>query len=337
MRKSYFISIVVIGFILVAINSYVTYEVARNFFFIWGEKQPVTLEVQPGQTVGEVVDKLFEQGVVKSKYLFLAYTYLLEADKSLQVGRYQLEAPMSIIDLSNELYFKNPEPQIVLKISAGKTISHLEEKIKDKFSFSDSITEKIIEEIQDDFFILRDAPGTATLEGYIYPETYYFDESSQLEDVLNKTLHNWTAKLTPELIQKMNDSKMNFHELITLASLVEKEVHEYKEKQIVAGIFKKRLSVGMPLQIDATVNYVTGKSLPQVTYSDIKVKSPYNTYLKKGLPPGPICNPTLESLKAVLNSKSSDYWFYLSTPRGETIFSATFQQHLEAKRFYLSS
>jgi len=243
---------------------------------------------------------------------------------------------MSIIDLSDKLYFSPPAPQVILTIPAGKTLSQTETILAEEFpQLESSFSEMTVGQIQDEHFILQDAPAEASLEGYIYPETYYFSESASLEGILNKILNNWTNKLTPSFITKMKMSKWNIHQLITLASLVEKEVSDFEEKKIVAGILQKRLRVDMPLQVDSTINYITGKSDPQATINDTKIDSLYNTYRYADLPPGPICNPSLESLRAVLQSKDTPYWYYLSTPEGETIFSENFEQHLSAKRQHL--
>ena len=120
-----------------------------------------------------------------------------------------------------------------------------------------------------------------------------------------------------------------------MASLLEKEVKSYEDKQRVANVLQKRLDSGMALQVDATVNYITAKTDPGVLFEDTRVISSFNTYKYPGLPLGPIANPGIESIRAVLNPIENSYWYYLSTPQGETIFSRTLQEHNIAKAKYL--
>ena len=123
-------------------------------------------------------------------------------------------------------------------------------------------------------------------------------------------------------------------EIITMASLLEKEVKAFEDKKLVSGILWKRLENKMPLQVDATITYITGKKSSKVSLDETKIDSPYNTYKYKGLPPGPISNPGLESIVAAIYPKKLDYLYYLSTPEGETIFSKTFEEHKRAKEQY---
>ncbi|MDD5433577.1 MAG: endolytic transglycosylase MltG, partial [Candidatus Pacebacteria bacterium] len=115
----------------------------------------------------------------------------------------------------------------------------------------------------------------------------------------------------------------------------EKEVKGYQDKQIVAGILWKRLQEDWPLQVDSTINYALGDSGAKLSLDDLQFDSPYNTYRNNGLPPGPICNPGLESIKAAIYYQDSPYWYYLSAKNGQTIFSKTFNQHVAAKAKYL--
>jgi UPF0755 protein len=142
-------------------------------------------------------------------------------------------------------------------------------------------------------------------------------------------LANFGKKLNPELREKIAVQKKTIFDIVTMASLLEKEVITLDDKKIVAGILWKRLEIGMPLQLDATVNYVTGKNDPSVTIKDTTIDSPYNTYKYKGLPKGPISNPGIDSIIATIYPKKTNYWYYLTD--GKTIFSETLQQHNTAK------
>jgi len=155
-------------------------------------------------------------------------------------------------------------------------------------------------------------PGE-NLEGFLFPDTYQFPLRISGEEVVKKMRDNFEKKLTPELREEIEKQGKTIFEIITMASLIEKEVKTKEEKELASGILWKRLEIGMPLQADAA---------PE-------------TYERQGLPEKPICNPGLESILAAVYPKSSGYWYYLSTPEGETIFSKTLEEHNYAKSKYL--
>ncbi|MDD4990029.1 MAG: endolytic transglycosylase MltG [Candidatus Pacebacteria bacterium] len=173
------------------------------------------------------------------------------------------------------------------------------------------------------------ADGAYDLEGYLFPDTYEFVLPITPETVIRKALNNFQEKVPADL------RAGNFYQTMIMASLLEKEVKTYKDKQIVAGILWKRLKEGWPLQVDSTLNYAMAEPSAKLLLSDLDFDSPYNTYRNKGLPPTPICNPGLESIKAAVYYEDSPYWYYLSDKNGKTIFSKTFEQHKAAKARYL--
>jgi UPF0755 protein len=180
---------------------------------------------------------------------------------------------------------------------------------------------------------LQDKPKDVGLEGYLFPDTYEITLGNNCDDILNAMLENFDQKLTPALRTEITNQKKSIFEEITMASLLEKEVKTLDDKKIVSGILWKRISIGMPLQLDSTVNYATGKSDASVLIKDTKIDSPYNTYKYPGLPKGPISNPGMDSIMAAIYPKATNYWYYLSD--GKTIFSETLEQHDIAKAKYL--
>jgi len=192
-----------------------------------------------------------------------------------------------------------------------------------------------VNNFQDAYDFLEDAPGSASLEGYIFPDTYFIDASTGEEGLIKKALNNFDRKLTRELREEIDRQGKTIFEVVTLASIVEREVPSYDDKQMIADIFLKRLEAGIGLQSDATVNYVTGKGLAQPTLDDLAIDSPYNTYKYRGLPPGPISNPGIDSIKAVIYPTSNDYYYFLTTKEGEVIYSIDYEEHLDNKAKYL--
>ena len=147
---------------------------------------------------------------------------------------------------------------------------------------------------------------------------------------------NFDKKLTTDLREEIQKQGKTIFEIVTMASLIEKEVREKEDKEIVSGILWKRLKNNIPLQVDATISYITGKQTTKISREETQIDSPYNTYKYLGLPIGPICNPGIDSIKAAIYPKNSQHWYYLSTSEGKTIFSETLEEHNLAKAKYLS-
>ncbi len=204
------------------------------------------------------------------------------------------------------------------------------------------------------YSFLQNVPKKYDLEGFLFPDTYRLfasiknnDAKIASEAVIKKLLDNFENKLPESAEAKAVKQGLSLYEAITLASIVEKEtgrnaatpeskVKLDEERKIVAGIFYNRLRTGMALESDATINYVTGKNLPSPTLEDLQINSAYNTYKYPGLPPGPIANPSLSSIEAVLNPIQTDYYYFLhKQPSGEPVYSKTFEEHVENKFKYL--
>jgi UPF0755 protein len=182
---------------------------------------------------------------------------------------------------------------------------------------------------------LADIPQGKTLEGYLFPDTYFFLKNAASEDIIKKMLDNFGEKLTPDLRTEIENQKKSIYDVITMASIIEGEVKSENDRQIVSGIFWKRVNDNRTLQSCATLAFILGENKKQYTFLDTRVDSPYNTYLNKGLPPGPINNPGLDSIKAAIYPETTDYNYFLTDPKtGQTIFSKTIEEHNANKAKY---
>lgn len=194
--------------------------------------------------------------------------------------------------------------------------------------------------------IQTNKPKNASLEGFLFPDTYRFNKQSTPTMVAEKMLDNFVIRVdklgvspeTKEYAIAGYDRRMTFYEILIMASLIEKEsggegpMSLEEERALVSGVFYNRLNIGQALESDATVNYVTGKNSPGISAQDQQVNSPYNTYKYPGLPPGPICNPSLSSINAALHPRDTDYlYFFHKQPSGEAVFSKTFDEHRRQK------
>jgi UPF0755 protein len=190
------------------------------------------------------------------------------------------------------------------------------------------------EEWRGKFPFLKDMPKNASLEGFLFPDTYTFANDASAETVIMTMLENfgrkWKAVLDTDTL--ILNQKTLF-DIVVFASIVENEVVSSSDRKQVADIFWKRLAIGQPLQSDATVKYILGKNKIQHSIEETRVESAYNTYIHPGLPPGPISNPGLDALTASVSPTPNPYYYFLSDPEtGETVFSVTFEEHVENKQ-----
>lgn len=299
--------------------------------------QAIEFVVEKGQGVKEISWRLQQTQLIRSPFWFQAYVWHKRQSSYLQAGKYLLGQNFNV-------------PEIVALITGGKVISN-EVKITFPEGFTgQQIKARMVEQnvvaagflgseqvsdYQVQYKFLTDAPAGAGLEGYFFPDTYIFERDVKKEEIIKKFLDNFDKKLTPDLREAISNQHRTIFEVITLASIVQQESMSEAEMPLIAGVFVKRLTLGMALQSDATVNFATGKKDRQPLYEDLKVQSPYNTYLYKGLPPGPICNPGLTAIKAAIFPQTTDYLYFLHPLDGATVFSKTVEEHNKNKAKYL--
>jgi UPF0755 protein len=183
---------------------------------------------------------------------------------------------------------------------------------------------------------LSDAPLSANLEGYLFPDTYRIFKDAAAEDIVKKMLINFNDKLTDEMRNEIARQGKTIYEVVTMASIIEKEVRTPEDIKIVSGIFWDRIKYGQSLESCATLAYILGVNKEQYSIEDTKIDSPYNTYRNPGLPPGPICNPGLNAINAAIYPQYTEYNYFLNRQdTGETIFSKTLDEHNRNKAKYL--
>lgn len=193
-----------------------------------------------------------------------------------------------------------------------------------KITFQEGMNAReIIERLAENGFLI-DEEKFIEQEGYLFPDTYKFHPQASSDQVLKQMTENFLAKV----------GEIDLEDLI-LASIVQSEEYNIREMPKVAGVFYNRLDKGIRLQADSTVNYITGKNHRQVALDDTKIDNPYNTYLYKGLPPGPISNPGLKAIQAAQNPEQTPYLYFFHTKSGKAIYSKTFEQHKTARQKYL--
>lgn len=290
------------------------------------------------------------EGIVRSKWAFVTYVFLRNKASDLKPGEYTFFSDMNIPEIANDL-IRGGATEILLTVPEGWTAADIAKKLESEkvvtlqeflnaagYPNTDyRIDQKLPqpETLADTFSFLADKPWYIGFEGYLFPDTYRIFRDSSAREIIEKMLENMDKKLTPDLREETARQKKSVFAIMTIASLIEKEVRTDDDRAVVSGILWKRIERGMPLQVDATINYITGGRNPSATREETKINSPYNTYLYAGLPLGPIANPGLSAIRAAIYPKKSPYLFYLSTPDGKTIFSRTLDEHNAAKKKYL--
>jgi UPF0755 protein len=298
----------------------------------------VGVEIVPGSGFIDIAGVLAEKGVVRSKNAFLIYSGLTGSAHLLKPGNYLLNSGSSTPAVL-DVIIRGPRVDVAVTIPEGATLKDIEALLSRAGIVPVGALSKIsVSELAKEYEFLRNEKN---LEGFLFPDTYRFFQNSSTKTVVEKILDNFGAKTSPLLSNEKLEMR---NEKLIIASLLEKEVVSYRDRQLVAGILYKRLNVGVGLNVDATIAYAKCKGAfitcedPKVYRKDLEFQSLYNTYLYKGLPPGPIGNPGLEAIKAALNPIESDYFYYLSDPKtGRTIYSKTLDEHNDNRARYLGA
>lgn len=296
----------------------------------------ITYEVKRGFGDGQIAKDLKNLGVIKNSLAFRFYAVVSGQHRKLQAGTYLLSPSMSISNIVARLAVGDVVKNNAVIIEGWnlKEISQYLES-KDYYNAEDFLA-LAKQDWSSQFVFLQDKPKKLHLEGYIFPDTYQVGQGQTAEEFIKITLENFDKKLTPELRTEIALQKKSIFEIITMASILEKEVASMNDKKMVSGILWKRLKNGIGLHVDSTVNYITGNGHASVTIEDTKIDSPYNTYKYGGLPLGPISNPGMDSILAAIYPTASPYWYYLSADgTGVTIFSKTLDEHNVAVAKYL--
>ncbi|MCD6550371.1 endolytic transglycosylase MltG [bacterium] len=306
--------------------------------------------IKKGEGVEEIAANLSEDGIIKNRIFFIFYVLLTNHSKDLKAGVYLLKPSMSVEEITDRIVSgKTIEEKIT--IIEGWNIENIADYFEKEGLFKkeeffeiagyprvDYSKKKDLPpppDFSEEYDFLADKPKNISLEGYLFPDTYFIKRNSTPKEIIEMMLSNFNKKLTPDLREEIIRQKKTIFEIVTMASLIEKEVKTPEDKKIVSGILWKRLKRDMPLQVDATISYITGKKTTAISREELKIDSPYNTYKYTGLPAGPICNPGIESILAAIYPQESEYFYYLSTPDGKTIFSRTLEEHNIAKIKYL--
>lgn len=326
MKNFKIIFFIIISIFFVALLAIIIWEVYIPKSEVGGSV--IVYVVQKGIGEEEIASQLEAGGIIKNGLAFRLYVILTGKHLKLQAGKYTISSSMSIAQITNK-FVVGDVVRFRLVLFEGWDIEDMGKYLEGESLYTKKeFIEAADKNFNTEFVFLKSKPANLGLEGYVFPDTYYVNEGESAEDFLRQTLYNFDRKLTPDLKIAIAAEKKTIFQIITMASIIEKEVRSLKDKKIVSGILWKRIENDFPLQVDSTVNYITRKDHASVAIKDTKIDSPYNTYLYKGLPLGPISNPGINSIIAAIYPEKSPYWYYLSADgTGQTIFSKTYAEH----------
>lgn len=296
------------------------------------DKNRIELRIPPNSTAASVASLLKENDLIRSERAFLHYCRDEKLDVQLKAGLYSLSRSQSVQDIS-QLLAAGETVHNKFTIPEGYTIKQIGELLVEKKIVTQEDWQKALLEKYNYDFLPKQA-NESRLEGYLFPDTYQVTEDTTAHEIVDNMLRNFGSRWELEFAKLAQTKGVGIRETIIIASLVEREAQVSSERKRIAGVIYNRLNTGMPLQIDATIIYSLGEHKEQITYQDLKVNSPYNTYLHNGLPFGPIACPGTASIQAVLNPEKHAYYYYVSQGNGSHYFSKTYAEHQNAiKKF----
>jgi UPF0755 protein len=271
--------------------------------------------IKQGESLNTITNNLFNEDLIRNKIVFYLIVKQLGIERKIQAGDFRLSPNMSAGELAKNLTHGTLDVWVTL----------IEGTRKEEMA---QVISKNLDIPETEFSKLAD-------EGYLFPDTYLIPRTATVDMVISIIKNNFKNKFNEELQTKAKNKKLTEKQVLILASLVEREARQSSTREKVAGIILKRYLADWPLQIDATIQYALGYQSAEkswwkkeLTEDDFKIDSPYNTYKNKGLPPAPICNPSLSSIKAVINAdENTPYWYYFTDKNGVMHYSVTLEEH----------
>ena len=303
------------------------YETQYNNNQALASDQKVRFTVKKGMGTKEIAALLHEKDVVAIPETFRIAVKLRGLDNSLQAGNYEVKPGIS----NQELITMLAEGKVrynTFTVPEGASIPEIGVYLEKKHLGNAIAFQEAARRYAPFPYMQTSNPDVIyTAEGFVYPSTYHLPEGATEQQILEIMVKEFDKRLTPELRADIAKTNMSIRDVVNVAAMVEREATQKEEMPIMASIFLRRMKMGMPIQSDTTVQYILGAHHEVVTYDDLKVESPYNTYLHKGLPPGPIANPSIEAIEAVTHPIQTEYLYFVADKNGYHRFTKTYEEH----------
>ena len=325
------ISLIIIGSIIIIL--------VAIFFFLLKvpldqKAQAKNFEIKKGQGAREIAAGLKQDNLIRSSSIFLIYVLVTGKSAKLNEGIYELSGKMNISEIVGQISLKKPE-EIKITIIEGWRIEEIATELeKNNLCSEENFIEALSLPWTNEFDFLADRPRDAGLEGYLFPDTYFFGPKTSAEEIVRKMLKNFDQKINPEMRNEIKKQNKTIFEALTMASIIEREAKNNEDRPKIASVYYNRLKNNLKLEADPTVQYAKGSWQPLISGDYERIDSLYNTYLHLGLPPGPICSPGLESIKAAIYPAETNYLYFFHLKDGTTIYSITAEEHEAKKKEY---
>ncbi len=312
------------------VYSYLTF--IPDYLSTGANEETVTVVISQGDSLATVANSLHDEGVIHNRYWFRREAQKEEVDRNIRPGTYEIPPEQPFSEIFKILQVGEQRESVVVTFPEGLTLYQMGARVED----SGLATREEFLEATEDYYqrqgLSFDAePLFFSLEGYLYPDTYHFDKDQTAREIIEIMTARMNRIFTPEDYELMEEKGLTLHQVLTKASLIERESAFDQESSLIAGVIENRLKQDMRLQIDASVIYAVGEGqehLTRVLYEHLEVENPFNTYRYTGLPPGPIAAPRESSIRAAMEPEEHSYLFYVVGSEGH-VFAETYEEHLE--------
>jgi len=324
MKRGITITIILSLFLVITIVIYKNLTVTVN-------SKETLFNIEDGSGLKEISNQLKDKEIINSAEYFVLYTKLKGLENKIQAGKFKIPPNISLDILLNKL--QDPEQEYKkITIPEGYTVYQIARKLEESNLINKDEFLKIAKNGLAEFAIDDNSENTIySLEGYIFPDTYYIPNGFEEDEIIKMTLKKFNEVFSDRYRERAKELKMSINEILTIASLIEKEAANDNERKTIAGVIYNRLKNNMPLQIDASVIYAITKGenhINRLLYKDLEFDSLYNTYKYRGLPPGPIASPGIASIEAALYPEEHEYFYYVLND-DKHVFSKTYNEHLK--------
>jgi UPF0755 protein len=291
---------------------------------------PVTVDIPAHESALGVAARLEDVGAIRSPTGFVALSLARGSLRSLKAGEYEIPRGAATPDILGLLESGRVRQHPILH-PEGASVAELARALESAHLAS---APDILKAATDPVFLKSQGIEGPNAEGYLFPDTYHFVRGMTPEQILGRMIQRMQAKLTPQMRDRARARRVTVQELLTLASIIEREAVAREERRVISAVFWNRLKLGMPLQADPTVQYAVGRERRALTRADLATEHPYNTYLRAGLPPGPIASPGLDAIEAALDPAPVKYLYFVKKDDQRHHFSTTAEEHKNAVARY---
>ncbi|EGK60115.1 aminodeoxychorismate lyase [Centipeda periodontii DSM 2778] len=327
LQKKIVFGIPALAILFVMVVAFVIIPLAGSSSYTGERGVPVYFTVRPGMSVSEIGKELYERGIIDSEMNFWWTAKLNGFENKVKSGTFAMQTGMTPRDALEILVYGNTVT-IRFTIPEGFSVRDIAQRLDDEGLVKADAFISLAKTYRPYPYVEEHENVRYAVEGFLFPDTYEINGEFDAARIMQMMAENFDRRLTKEMRDRAREMDLSIYELVTLASLVEKEAYHEEDRPIIAQIFLKRLRLGMPLQADPTVQYLLDAPKEDLLYRDTEIESPYNTYQNVGLPPGPIASPGTASLMAVLHPADTNYLYFVADRNGNNYYATNYADHL---------